>query len=115
MAFQDSLKSESRPRLRHRLPTEVSMWLLLTALALPLPSASTPTEPACTAATLRGRYVFVGTGFIEALEPGVQRLHYGLFNCDGAGKVAAKQSSSRGGKIGRENLEGTYTLESDCS
>jgi hypothetical protein len=59
--------------------------------------------------------VFTGRGSIEALEPGVQRMHYGFFSFDGAGKLTGKQSSSRGGKIGRETLEGTYTLESDCS
>ena len=31
------------------------------------------------------------------------------------GKVTGKQSSSRGGKIGHEKLEGTYVLEADCS
>jgi hypothetical protein len=47
--------------------------------------------------------------------PGVQRVHYGIFVFDGAGKFTGKQSSSRGGKIGRENLEGTYTLDADCT
>ncbi len=69
----------------------------------------------CTTGTLRGQYVFTGRGFIEAVEPGVQRMHYGIFVFDGAGKFSGKQSSSRGGKIGREKLEGTYTLDADCS
>jgi hypothetical protein len=34
---------------------------------------------------------------------------------DGAGKLTGKQSSSRGGKIGREKLEGAYTLDADCT
>jgi hypothetical protein len=38
-----------------------------------------------------------------------------MFLFDGAGKFSGKQSSSRGGKIGREKLEGTYTLDADCS
>lgn len=80
-------------------------WLAPAALA----------APQCTVATLKGPYVFAGRGFIEALEPGVQRVHYGVFNFDGAGKMTGKQSSSRGGKIGREKLEGTYTLAGDCS
>jgi len=42
-------------------------------------------------------------------------MHYGIFVFDGAGKLSGKQSSSRGGKIGREKLEGTYTLDADCS
>lgn len=88
---------------------------VLAALTLTLLSINAPPERKCTASTLRGQYVFTGRGFIEALEPGVQRMHYGFFNFDGAGKLTGKQSSSRGGRIGREKLEGTYTLESDCS
>jgi len=64
-------------------------------------------EP-CTADTLQGQFVFTGRGFIEAVEPGIQRVHYGIF-------VFGKQSSSRGGKIGREKLQGTYTLDADCT
>ena len=52
--------------------------------------------------TLQGQFVFTGRGFIEAAEPGIQRVHYGVFVFDGAGKLTGKQSSSRGGKIGRE-------------
>ena len=69
----------------------------------------------CTTQKLQGQYVFVGRGFIEAADPGVQRNHYGIFVFDGSGKFTGKQSSSRGGKIGREKLEGTYTLDADCS
>ena len=69
----------------------------------------------CTTQKLQGQYVFVGRGFIEAADPGVQRNHYGVFVFDGSGKFTGKQSSSRGGKIGREKLEGTYTLDADCS
>jgi hypothetical protein len=88
---------------------------VLAALVLTLLSTDTPAGEKCTVGTLKGRYVFTGRGFIEALEPGVQRVHYGFFIFDGSGKLTGKQSSSRGGKIGREKLEGTYTLESDCS
>src|SRR3954453_21032416 len=69
----------------------------------------------CTTKNLQGQYVFVGRGFIEAADPGVQRNHYGIFVFDGSGNFTGKQSSSRGGKIGREKLEGTYTLDADCS
>ena len=88
---------------------------VLAALVLTLLSTNTLAEEKCTVGTLNGQYVFTGRGFIEALEPGVQRMHYGFFNFDGSGKFIGKQSSSRGGKIGREKLEGTYTLENDCS
>jgi hypothetical protein len=69
----------------------------------------------CSLKSLSGQYVFTGRGYIEALQPGVERVHYGIFIFDGAGKFTGKQSSSRGGKIGRERLDGTYTLETDCS
>ena len=69
----------------------------------------------CSTGTLKGQYIFTGRGFIEALDPGVPRMHYGAFIFDGAGKFTGKQSSSRGGKIGREKLAGTYTLDGDCS
>ena len=72
--------------------------------------ASTVRCAPCDAAALNGRYVFTGRGFIEAVQPGIQRMHYGVFVFDGAGKLTGKQSSSRGGKIGREKLEGSYTL-----
>jgi hypothetical protein len=80
-------------------------------VALPAIAAAAP----CSVASLQGQYVFTGRGFIELLEPGIQRVHYGLFVFDGKGAFAGKQSSSRGGKIGREKLQGTYTLDADCS
>jgi hypothetical protein len=69
----------------------------------------------CTVGALQGSYVFTGRGFIEPGEPGIQRVHYGIFVFDGTGKFSGKQSSSRGGKIGREKLQGAYTLEADCT
>jgi len=87
----------------------------LAALALALLSRSALAAAQCTVGTLKGQYVFTGRGFIEALEPGVQRMHYGVFIFDGSGKLTGKQSSSRGGKVGREKLEGMYTLGGDCS
>jgi hypothetical protein len=69
----------------------------------------------CDTTALQGQFIFAGRGFIEALEPGVQRVHYGIFVFDGAGNFTGKQSSSRGGKIGREKLQGTYSLDADCT
>jgi len=83
---------------------------LLFAIALPANA-----KGGCSLATLKGQYAFTGQGIIEALEPGVQRMHYGFFRFDGAGRMTGKQSSSRGGRIGREALEGTYTLDADCA
>jgi hypothetical protein len=86
----------------------------VTLLALAV-SASAAAEQACNIGSLQGRFVFTGRGFIEAVQPGIQRMHYGVFVFDGAGKFTGKQSSSRGGKIGREKLEGSYTLDADCT
>src|SRR5215213_5765005 len=86
------------------------------AIALSLiGSASSLAQESCSVGSLKGQYVFTGRGFIEAIEPGVQRVHYGIYVFDGAGKFTGKQSSSRGGKIGREKLQGTYTLDADCT
>ena len=71
--------------------------------------------PRCTVALLTGRYVFTGQGIIEPVEPGVERLHYGMFAFDGRGRLTGKQTSSRGGRIGREQIEGRYTIDADCS
>ena len=69
----------------------------------------------CSPQLLKGQYLFTGRGYIEPGDPGVQRVHRGLLAFDGEGKVSGKQSSSRGGKIGHEKLQGTYTLDADCS
>jgi len=87
---------------------------LMVGLMAMVPAVSLAEEQ-CTTKKLQGQYVFIGRGFIEAADPGVQRNHYGVFVFDGSSKFTGKQSSSRGGKIGREKLEGTYTLEADCS
>ncbi len=72
-------------------------------------------QESCSPASLKGQYAFTGRGFIEAAQPNVQRMHYGVFVFDGTGKFTGKQSSSRGGKIGREKIEGVYTLDLDCT
>ena len=88
---------------------------LALSAALVSPVALRAEEP-CTPKTLQGQYVFVGRGFIEPVEPGVQRMHYGVFIFDGTGKFTGKQSSSRSGKIAQnESLQGTYTLDGDCT
>ena len=66
----------------------------------------------CSPQLLKGQYLFTGRGYIE---PGDASVHRGLLAFDGEGKVSGKQSSSRGGKIGHEKLQGTYTLDADCS
>ena len=85
------------------------IWLLAST------SVAGWSQERCSVGTLQGRYIFTGRGFIEAIEPTIERVHYGMFIFDGAGKLSGKQSSSRGGRIGREKLEGTYTLDADCT
>jgi len=95
--------------------TRVIWKASLLILLLASTSVSARSEESCSVGVLKGSYVFAGRGFIEAIEPTIQRVHYGVFIFDGAGKLSGKQSSSRGGKIGREKLEGTYTLDVDCT
>jgi hypothetical protein len=89
-----------------------SLVLMLITLGV---SGATAPQSRCTNATLTGRYIFEGHGFIEPIEPGVERLHYGYFFFDGHGGLTGRQSSSRGGRIGREELAGTYALGADCA
>ena len=84
-------------------------------LLLATTSVAAWSQERCSVGALKGSYIFAGRGFIEAVEPSIQRVHYGVFTFDGAGKLSGKQSSSRGGRIGREKLEGTYTLDADCT
>ena len=88
---------------------------VITPALLAISLTSAWAQESCSVTSLKGQYVFTGRGFIEAVQPGVQRMHYGVFIFDGTGKFTGKQSSSRGGKIGREKLEGAYTLDADCT
>lgn len=71
-----------------------------------LPKAQGAQEQ-CSVAKLQGRYVFTGQG---------SNLHYGAFDFDGAGQFSGKQTSLRyKTSIQREALNGTYTLDADCT
>jgi hypothetical protein len=88
----------------------VASGLIWHALAL----ASAHSE--CSPSILRGQYIFAGRGFIEPLAPTIQRVHSGIYVFDGVSSVSGKETSSRGGRIAREQaLKGTYTLSADCS
>jgi hypothetical protein len=70
----------------------------------------------CSPSALRGQYIFTGRGFIEPLAPTVQRVHAGIYLFDGASNVSAKETSSRGGHVVQgQTLNGSYTLNADCS
>ena len=47
--------------------------LAILAFAAASPIAA---QEQCSVGTLNGQYVFTGRGFIEAVEPGVQRVHF---------------------------------------
>ena len=91
------------------------MKAALLLLPMSVIATSSFAQQPCALDTLKGQYVFTGRGFIEKQDPGVQRMHYGVFVFDGKGQFTGKQSSSRGGKIGREKLAGTYTVDADCT
>src|SRR5829696_1659161 len=55
-------------------------------------SASAWGQAPCDVGTLKGQFVFTGRGFIEAVQPGIERMHYGVFVFDGS-----------------------YTLDPDCT
>ncbi|MGV7217298.1 hypothetical protein [Bradyrhizobium sp. UFLA05-112] len=84
--------------------------------ALFLLVVSTAASAECSPQTLQGQYIFSARGFIEPLAPNVQRVHSGLLVFDGVAKLSGAETSSRGGKIAREQrLKGTYTLNGDCA
>lgn len=92
------------------LKSAIAVIILASASVAPVAAAAD-----CSVDVLRGRYVFTHRGFLDPGAPTVKRIHYGLITFDGAGKFSGKQSSSRGGKIGRENIVGSYTVDADCS
>jgi hypothetical protein len=67
---------------------------VLAALASTLAFVEALAVEQCSPGTLRGQYAFTGRGFIEALEPGIQRMHYGFYTFDGAGKFTGKCPAS---------------------
>ncbi|WP_369723999.1 hypothetical protein AB8Z38_07800 [Bradyrhizobium sp. LLZ17] len=73
--------------------------LLIAPMALAAPQT-------CSVEKLQGRYVFTGQG---------TNYHYGAFDFDGAGKFSGKQTSLRHAIVQREALNGTYTIDQDCT
>lgn len=60
----------------------------------------------CSVGKLQGRYVFTGQGI---------NLHYGAFDFDGTGKFLDKHLRYKTSLHQREALNGTYTLDADCT
>jgi len=79
---------------------------LIPGCSLLVPPAARGAQEACSVGKLQGRYVFTGQG---------SNLHYGAFDFDGTGKFLGKQTSLRHTIAQRENLNGTYILEADCT
>ncbi|GLR84371.1 hypothetical protein [Bradyrhizobium iriomotense] len=61
---------------------------------------------ACSVERLQGAYVFDGRG---------TNVHYGVFSFDGSGRFSGKQTSIRQTSPARETLQGTYTINADCT
>jgi hypothetical protein len=79
--------------------------LILGSFLLIPKASSAPSQ--CSLDKLQGRYVFTGQG---------TNLHYGVFEFDGTGKFIGKQTSARElAKAQRENINGSYTLDADCT
>jgi hypothetical protein len=74
-------------------------FLLITPMAHGAPQT-------CSVEKLQGHYVFTGQG---------TNYHYGAFDFDGAGKFSGKQTSLRHAIVQREALNGTYTIDQDCT
>ena len=74
--------------------TAIGASLVLGCFLLTSPVASAA-QPACSVEKLQGRY--------------------GAFDFDGAGKFLGKQTSLRHAVAQRENLRGTYTVDTDCT
>lgn len=76
-------------------------------LMLPKAQGAQGAQEQCSVGKLQGRYVFTGQG---------SNLHYGAFDFDGKGKFLGKQTSVRyKTSVQRETLNGTYTLDADCT
>ena len=52
--------------------TKVVLWRMSMVLAALAASTGAQAQEPCNIGSLKGQYVFVGRGFIEAAEPGVQ-------------------------------------------
>ncbi len=89
-------------------------FLLTLALVSAAP-AMAEAEAQCSQAALKGQFVFAGRGFIEAAEPGIQRVHYGVFVFDGAGKLTGSNHRAAAARSAGKSSEGAYTLEADCT
>jgi hypothetical protein len=87
--------------------TSCAIGACLVAGSFVLPPRASAAPLQCSVGKLQGHYVFAGQG---------ANLHYGIFDFDGAGKFQGKQTSARElANAQRENLTGTYTLDTDCT
>jgi hypothetical protein len=73
-------------------------------------------HPACTNATLRGRYAFKESGtVVDPAGVTVPVAIAGVFTSDGAGNLVAADTVSTGGQIQQEQLSFTYQVHPDCT
>jgi hypothetical protein len=101
--MEDNAMKLSRTATLTSLTIGASLMLGSSLLIAPLAHGA---QSSCSLEKLQGRYVFTGQG---------TNLHYGAFDFDGTGKFSGKQTSLRHAVAQRETLNGTYTMDADCT
>ena len=91
----------------------ITRFALMICFGAMLPTICLAQE-GCTTRKLEGQYVFVGRGFIEAATPAFNAIITASSSLM-VQEIYGQAVLSCGGKIGREKLEGAYTLDADCS
>jgi len=86
------------------------------ALAVRVAPAVQAHDKVCSDETLRGAFAFTSTGFITAPPPlAGPFVIVGRQTFDGNGATTAAATVSQNGNISPVSIEGTYTVESDCT
>jgi len=112
--------------LHNRRMKRLAMLTLLviatTASAQPAkaPAGNPPPPPpsGCSAATLKGDYIFAQDGFLIAGKDAKERVPFAVAGrdvFDGAGKVRGTITISENGVIKRTTYKATYTLSGECT
>jgi hypothetical protein len=79
-------------------------------------AASARAESNCSVATLKGTFGFNANGFLTAPSPGPGPFAaIGVQSFDGKGNTAATSTVSVNGDVHRVTINGTYTVNSDCT
>jgi hypothetical protein len=96
---------------RNKLRTILSFATLLSMAAV----AAAKDHGTCSSANLAGQWGFTLTGTLIPPTGPIPFAAVGRTTADGAGNVSGTQTSSVGGVVGDNTLEGTATLNPDCT